>query len=228
MSLPRIARGEGSYLYDTTGRRYLDGSGAPAAFGIGHDNPEVNATIASQSAGRMRIPISQQRAARRADPSALTRCGADFEPIVYSLSGSEAVESAMKVALQYWDARGQRAKRRFIARQRSYHGNTLGALSLSGFLELRSPFEGSLVDVEVISAASDYRPLDGLRGAALTDALAFFRRINRIVRKWQHNRDNNEVVEFSLLHEDIREFMFLRKSVCLMRSKFGRRAVPRF
>ena len=134
----------------------------------------------------------------------------------------------MKVALQYWDARGQRAKRRFIARQRSYHGNTLGALSLSGFLELRSPFEGSLVDVEVISAASDYRPLDGLRGAALTDALAFFRRINRIVRKWHHNRDNNEVVEFSLLHEDIREFMFLRKSVCLMRSKFGRLAVPRF
>jgi len=38
---PRIARGEGSYLYDTTGRRYLDGSGGPAAFGIGHDNPEV-------------------------------------------------------------------------------------------------------------------------------------------------------------------------------------------
>ena len=55
-SLPRIARGEGSYLYDTTGRRYLDGSGGPAAFGIGHDNPEVNATIASQRAGRMRIP----------------------------------------------------------------------------------------------------------------------------------------------------------------------------
>jgi adenosylmethionine-8-amino-7-oxononanoate aminotransferase len=50
MSLPRIARGEGSYLYDTTGRRYLDGSGGPAAFGIGHDNPEVNATIASQGA----------------------------------------------------------------------------------------------------------------------------------------------------------------------------------
>ncbi len=50
----------------------------------------------------------------------LTKCGADFEPIVYSSSGSEAVESAMKVALQYWDARGPRSKRRFIARQRSY------------------------------------------------------------------------------------------------------------
>ena len=64
MSLPRIARGEGSFLYDTTGRRYLDGSGGPAAFGIGHDNPEVNATIASQRAGRMRIPISFQQRVR--------------------------------------------------------------------------------------------------------------------------------------------------------------------
>jgi adenosylmethionine-8-amino-7-oxononanoate aminotransferase len=54
----------------------------------------------------MRIPISlQQRAARRADHLLLTKCGADFEPIVYSSSGSEAVESAMTVALQYWDAR---------------------------------------------------------------------------------------------------------------------------
>ena len=121
MSLPRIARGEGSYLYDTTGRRYLDGSGGPAAFGIGHDNPEVHTTIASQRAGRMRIPISfQQRAA----------------PVL---------------------------------------------------------------------------PTN-----------------NIIVLKWHHNRDYNEVVEFSVLHEDIREFMFLRKSVCLMRSKFGGRAVPRF
>jgi len=123
------------------------------------------------------LPSFQQRAARRVDPSAADEVRSGLEPIVYALSGSEAVESAMKVALQYWDARGQRAKRGFIARQRSYHGNTLGAMSLSGFLELRSPFEGSLVDVEVTSTASDYRPLDGLRGAALTNALAFFRRI---------------------------------------------------
>jgi adenosylmethionine-8-amino-7-oxononanoate aminotransferase len=49
-SLPRIARGEGSYLYDTTGRRYLDGSGGPAAFTIDHGNPKANAAIASQLA----------------------------------------------------------------------------------------------------------------------------------------------------------------------------------
>jgi len=51
-------------MYDTTGRRYLDGSGGPAAFGIGHENPEVNATIASHRAGRRRIPISFQQRVR--------------------------------------------------------------------------------------------------------------------------------------------------------------------
>ena len=61
-----------------------------------------------------------------------------------------------------------------------------------------------------------------------TPELAWLPTNNRIVLKWHHNRENNEVVEFYVLHEDIREFMFLRKSVCLMRSKFGRRAVPRF
>ncbi len=173
-SLPRIARGEGSYLYDITGRRYLDGSGGPAAFSIGHGNAEVNAAIASQLA---RVACGYRYLFSSEPLEELThlllmKCGPGFEQIVYSSSGSEAVESAMKVALQYWDARGQRAKRRFIARQRSYHGNTLGALSLSGFLERRLPFEGSLLDVDFVSAASDYRPLHGLQGAALTLALA--------------------------------------------------------
>jgi hypothetical protein len=144
----------------------------PAAFSIGHGNPEVNAAIASQLAQvacGYRYLFSSEPL-EELTHLLLTKCGADFEPIVYSSSGSEAVESAMKVALQYWDARGQRAKRRFIARQRSYHSNTLDALPLSGFLERMSPFEGSLLDVELVSAASDYRPLNGLRGAALTDA----------------------------------------------------------
>src|SRR5204862_342250 len=102
----------------------------------------------------------------------LARCGAEFKHIVYSGSGSEAIESALKVALQYWDARGLPAKKRFIARERSYHGNTLGALSVSGFLERRRPFEGSLVDVSFVSAANAYRPLRGLAGAELVTALA--------------------------------------------------------
>jgi adenosylmethionine-8-amino-7-oxononanoate aminotransferase len=91
---------------------------------------------------------------------------------VYSGSGSEAVESALKVALQYWDACGLPGKKHFIARERSYHGNTLGALSVSGFQQRRRPFEGSLLDVSFVSAANAYRPLRGLTGAALVQALA--------------------------------------------------------
>ena len=152
--LPRIVRGEGSYLYDADGRQYLDGSGGPAAFSIGHANREVNAAIAAQlqkvACGYRYLftsePLEQLTDLLR------TRCGADFQHIVYSGSGSEAVESALKVALQYWDARGLPSKRRFIARERSYHGNTLGALSVSGFLERRRPFEGSLLEVAFVSA----------------------------------------------------------------------------
>lgn len=173
-ALPRIVRGEGSYLYDAAGRRYLDGSGGPAAFSIGHGNREVNAAIAAQ--------LEQVACAYRylftSEPLeeltglVLSLCGPAFGQIVYSGSGSEAVESALKVALQYWDARGLPKKKHFIARERSYHGNTLGALSVSGFLERRRPFEGSLLDASFVSAANVYRPLRGLTGAALVEALA--------------------------------------------------------
>ena len=173
-ALPRIVRGEGSYLYDAAGKRYLDGSGGPAAFSIGHGNAEVNAAIAVQLAhvacGYRYLFTSEPL--EELTELLLARCGPGFGQVVYSGSGSEAVESALKIALQYWDARGLPHKKRFIARERSYHGNTLGALSVSGFAERRRPFEGSLLDVGFVSPANAYRPLRGLAGAALVEALA--------------------------------------------------------
>jgi adenosylmethionine-8-amino-7-oxononanoate aminotransferase len=173
-ALPRIVRGDGSYLYDAAGRRYLDGSGGPAAFSIGHGNREVNAAIAAQlervACGYRYLFTSEPL--EELTSLLLSLCGPPFGHIVYSGSGSEAVESALKVALQYWDARGFPRKKHFIARERSYHGNTLGALSVSGFPERRRPFEGSLLDASFVSAANTYRPLRGLSGAALTQALA--------------------------------------------------------
>lgn len=173
-ALPRIVRGEGSYLYDAAGKRYLDGSGGPAAFSIGHGNAEVNAAIAVQLAhvacGYRYLFTSEPL--EELTELLLARCGSGFGQVVYSGSGSEAVESALKIALQYWDARGLPHKKRFIARERSYHGNTLGALSVSGFAERRRPFEGSLLDVGFVSPANAYRPLRGLAGAALVEALA--------------------------------------------------------
>jgi adenosylmethionine-8-amino-7-oxononanoate aminotransferase len=173
-ALPRIVRGEGSYLYDAAGKRYLDGSGGPAAFSLGHGHPEVNAAIAVQlskvACGYRYLFTSEPL--EELTSLMLGLAGSEYGHIVFSGSGSEAVESALKLALQYWDARGMPSRRRFIARERSYHGNTLGALSVSGFQERRRPFEGSLLPVSLVSAANAYRPLRGLAGAALVRALA--------------------------------------------------------
>ena len=171
--LPRIVRGEGSYLFDAAGRRYLDGSGGPAAFCIGHANREVNAAIAAQLE---RVACAYRYLFTTDVLEELTalilgKFGPDFGHVVYCCSGSEAVESALKVALQFWYARGS-DKRLFIARERSYHGNTLGALSMSGFAERRLPFERSLLDVEFVSAANEYRPARGVAPSELVALLA--------------------------------------------------------
>ncbi len=172
--MPRIVRGEGSYLYDAAGKRYLDGSCGPAAFCLGHANAEVNAAISAQLAqvacGYRYLFTSEPL--EQLTELMLRHCGPEFGQIVFASSGSEAIEGAMKVALQYWDARGQASKRRFIARERSYHGSTLGALSLSGFAERRRPFERSLLEVEFVSAANEYRPPAAAGAAGLVDYLA--------------------------------------------------------
>jgi adenosylmethionine-8-amino-7-oxononanoate aminotransferase len=173
-NLPRIVRGEGSYLIDDAGRRYLDGSGGPAAFCIGHGNREVNAAITAQlskvACGYRYLFTSD--ALEQLTQLLLSLSGPEFGHVVYTSSGSESMESALKVALQYFDARGLPAKRHFISRQRSYHGNTLGALSVSGYAERRAPFEGSLLDVSFVSAANAYRPPAGVSEADLVKHLA--------------------------------------------------------
>ncbi len=75
------------------------------------------------------------------------RCGPGYGRMIFTTGGSEAVESALKVALHYHTANGEPSRRRFIARRRSWHGNTLGALSVSEFKERRDPFEGALIPV---------------------------------------------------------------------------------
>jgi adenosylmethionine-8-amino-7-oxononanoate aminotransferase len=172
--LPRIVRGQGSYLFDAQGKRYLDGSGGPAVFCLGHAHPEVNAAVARQFdeiAYAYRYLFTSS-ALESLTATVLELCGGGFTDIVYSGSGSEAVESALKIALQYYAARGMMGKRRFIARRRSWHGNTLGALSVSDFAQRRRAFEGSLLDVTFVSAANEYRPPDGAPGENLAGFLA--------------------------------------------------------
>jgi adenosylmethionine-8-amino-7-oxononanoate aminotransferase len=171
--LPRIVLGKGSYLYDSTGKRYIDGSGGPAVFCLGHGHPEVNAAITRQLgeiAYAYRYLFTSSALEQLTEM--ILRLGGGFQDIVYSGSGSEAVESALKVALQHFAARGLPNKRRFIARERSWHGDTLGALSISGFAARRRAFEGSLLDVSFVSPANAYRMPDGVTSESLVQHLA--------------------------------------------------------
>jgi adenosylmethionine-8-amino-7-oxononanoate aminotransferase len=172
--LARIARGKGSYLYDESGKAYLDGSGGPAVFCIGHANAEVNAAICRQLDS---IAYAYRYLFTSSALESLTEIvhrvsGNCFKDILYCADGSEAIESALKVALQHYAARGLLKKRRFIARRRSWHGNTLGALSISGFAARRRAFEGSLLDVAFVSPANAYRMPEGCTTDSLVSHLA--------------------------------------------------------
>ena len=172
--LPRVAFGQGSYVYDAAGRKYLDGSGGPAVFCLGHGHPEVNAAISRQLA---RIAHGY-RYSFTSDPLEelesliAAAAGPGYEHMVFVSGGSEAVESCLKIALQYHSARGEPTRRRFIARRRSWHGNTLGALSVSDFKTRRAPFEGALIEASFLASVNAYRPPPGVEVAALAEHAA--------------------------------------------------------
>jgi adenosylmethionine-8-amino-7-oxononanoate aminotransferase len=174
VALPKIAWAKGCYLYDSTGKQYIDGSGGPAVYCIGHGNEEVNAAIAKQLdriAHGYRYNFTSDALEELTD-IIKGRCGSDLQHMVFTTGGSEAVESCLKLALQYQFALGQKNRRKFIARERSWHGNTLGALGVSGFLERRVAFEGAYVDAVRISPANAYRPEAGsMDGQQLEDAI---------------------------------------------------------
>lgn len=173
-SLPKVAWAKGSYLYDTNGKQYIDGSGGPAVYCIGHSNPEVNEAITRQLdriAHGYRYNFTSDALEELSD-IVRQRCGGTLNHMVYVTGGSEAVESCLKLALQYHAARGEMSRRRFIARERSWHGNTLGALSVSGFLERKRAFEGSLLDVSRLSPANAYRPVAGATAETVGEACA--------------------------------------------------------
>ena len=179
--LPKVSHGSGIYVYDTTGKRYLDASGGPAVYCLGHGHPEVTASIVRQLeriAHGYRYtftsdPLEELRelVTRACALPDAARPAADptrqLDSMVFVCDGSEAVESALKVALQYHSARGEMTRRRFIARRRSWHGNTLGALGVSDFLDRRAPFEGALVEASFLSQVSLYRPPAGVAAEAL-------------------------------------------------------------
>lgn len=173
-SLPHVTHAKGSYLWDATGKQYIDGSGGPAVYCLGHAHPEVNAAVTAQMADIAHGYRYNFTSTALNDLTDIirARCGGTLTEMVYVTSGSEAVESCLKIALQYQTAIGQKSRRRFISRQRSWHGNTLGALGLSGFSERTEAYEGAFIPSIKLSPANAYRPIPGATAETTAEACA--------------------------------------------------------
>ena len=173
-NLPKVAWAKGAYVYDADGKQYIDGSGGPAVYCIGHSNDEVNDAITSQLkriAHGYRYNFTSDALEELTD-IIRRRCGGNLNHVLYVTGGSEAVENCLKIALHYHHARGDVNRKRFIARERSWHGATLGALSVSGFLERKVQYEGSLLGVSQLSPANAYRPVEGATAETVGEACA--------------------------------------------------------
>ncbi len=131
---PRIARGEGMYLWDTDGRRLIDVSSGPVANNLGHGNARVLAAMHAQADKVTFVHPSQFESEANLHLSELLTglAGRGFERAWFCSGGSEAVEAAIKFARQHAVMSGQGARWKVISRATSYHGGTLGALSLTG------------------------------------------------------------------------------------------------
>lgn len=148
---PQAARGEGCFIFTSEGKRYLDASGGAAVVTIGHGVEEVARAMAEQARTLAYAHSSQfessvaEKLARRI--LALVPPGMQGRGRVYFTSGgSEATETALKLARQYWIERGDNKRFRVVSRKQSYHGATLGALSVSGNVRRREPFAPMLAE----------------------------------------------------------------------------------
>ncbi|MGD8149673.1 aspartate aminotransferase family protein [Ornithinimicrobium sp. Y1694] len=154
----RIARGQGTELYDVDGRRYLDAAGGAIVVGVGHGRGDVARAIAEQSAQVAYVHGSMfATAALEEYAEALTAHLPMEDPRLYPVSGgSEALESALKMARAYHLARGE-DRHIVIGRDGSYHGNTLGALDVGGRASLRGPYEPWLGAARHTGTPYEYR-----------------------------------------------------------------------
>ncbi|MGO4327671.1 aspartate aminotransferase family protein [Cupriavidus sp. 2TAF22] len=151
--------GKGIELTDSNGKRYLDASGGAAVSCLGHGHPRVIEaikqqldTIAYAHTSFFTTEVSEELA----DTLARAAPG-DLDHVYFVSGGSEAVEAALKLARQYFVEIGQPARRHFIARRQSYHGNTLGALAIGGNAWRREPFLPLLVPAHHVSPCYAYR-----------------------------------------------------------------------
>jgi adenosylmethionine-8-amino-7-oxononanoate aminotransferase len=156
---PRVVAGDGAYLIDAAGKRYLDGSSGAAVSCLGHSDRNVIAAIKQQLD---RLPYAHTSFFSTEPMEALAdeliaRAPAGMERVYFVSGGSEAIEAALKLARQYFVEIGQLERRYVIGRRQSYHGNTLGALAVGGNMWRRQQFEPLLMDARHVSACYEYR-----------------------------------------------------------------------
>lgn len=175
---PVLDQARGVYMWDKDGKRYLDGSSGAMVCNIGHSNPNVLAAMQRQmekSTFGYRLHFETEASEKLASKlAALAPEGLD--KVFFVSGGSEAVESALKLARQYMNATGQGSRWKVISRQPSYHGSTLGALAVTGYTPLSAPFEPMLRQMPKIPAPRAYLdgrdPRDPASGHHYADMLA--------------------------------------------------------
>lgn len=178
---PRASHGEGIYVIDADGKRYIDACGGAAVSCLGHGDPEIVAAITTQ-AQRLAYAHTSFFTTDAAEDLAdllIDDAPEGLAKVYFLCDGSEAIETAVKMAHQYHRERGEPGRHHIIARTQSYHGNTLGALSAGGNAWRRATYEALMLPaVTHIDACHEYRlrepgetSLDyGLRAANLLEA----------------------------------------------------------
>ncbi|WP_104493309.1 aminotransferase family protein [Paracoccus denitrificans] len=174
---PQATHAEGIYIWDENGRRVIDGSSGAMVVNIGHSNPNVIAAMKAQldrATFIYRLHFENEPAEELARKLA-QRMPGDLDKVFFVSGGSEAVESAIKLARQWAVATGQASRWKVISRFPSYHGATLGALAVTGYNALTAPFTPMLPAMPKIAAPTAYLDRDNLtmeqRGEKYADLL---------------------------------------------------------
>ena len=158
-NMPLAVGGEGVYLIDADGMRYLDASGGAAVSCLGHGDPDVIKAIKDQldTLAFAHTGFFTSGPAEELADLLIEQAPDGFGAVYFVSGGSEAVEAGLKMARQYFLEIGEPSRNKFIARQQSYHGNTLGALSVGGNVWRREPFKELLTEASHISPCYAYR-----------------------------------------------------------------------
>jgi adenosylmethionine-8-amino-7-oxononanoate aminotransferase len=172
--VPVIVRGEGCYVWDEHGKRFLDGLSALFCVNIGHgraDIAQAGADQAKELGFYTNWSYSHPRAIELAARIASLAPG-DLNRVFFTSGGSEAVESAYKLARQYHKLTGNPNKTKLIAREIAYHGTSLGALSATGITSLRTPFEPLAPGAHHVPNTNTYRMIPGMTEEYFAESIA--------------------------------------------------------